>query len=421
MAGRKRKIDVLMLSRAFPPAIGGVATHVAYLVEALSTLTRSHVDHTRVCRVEVVTATEDGPRATAEASYPVGRKGVRPFRIVRRLPGEKSHFLSVGDVPLETPLKFLLDNWHKIRPDVVHAHDFESFQIGLMLKVAFGKPLILTVHRTPKESDPTLRQRDTKNCFLQMVRRFDLADMIVAPSEAYMKHVVDEGFDPKQVTRIYHGVPIRKLAALRNKGGVLDRLRLEPVDELILCPIRLDQHKGPDTFIDAAALLKEKLNHRRLVFAIAGGGNSDYRNELRQHAIEKGVESIVRLGASDGRDFLSDEMPTLYRRASACVLPSKREGFGQVLLEAAAFKCPVVAANTGGIPEVVVPWKTGLLFNRGEPADLASQLGQLLEDDNLAHLLVEGATEQLGRRFDAEIMAREYLKLYQRVTGLSLR
>ena len=406
MSHRKRKIDVLMLSRAYPPHAGGVATHVSYLAEALSTLTKTKVDATRVSRVEVVTATQPGTRSSSEAAHPFGPEGTRPFLVVHRLPGEESHFVTAGEVPFERPIRYLSDNWHKIRPDVIHAHDFEAVHIGLMLKIAFRKPLVFTVHRTPKEPDPSLPKRDAKSCFFSLMQRSGLVDMIVAPSEAYKQHVLDEGFESDKVTRIYHGIPVRKLEVMGNKSGVLERFRLDPADEVVLCPIRLDPHKGPDLIIEAAALVTQRLANRRLVFVIAGSGSSNYRSTLQRIATEKGVTDIVRLGASDGKDVLPDEMPTLYRRARLCVLPSRREGFGQVLLEAAVFKRPVIGANTGGIREIIKSFETGLLFNRDEPEDLASQLCRLLEDDSLGHLLAARATAQVIRRFDSEIMAR---------------
>ncbi|MGH9962788.1 MAG: glycosyltransferase family 4 protein, partial [Pyrinomonadaceae bacterium] len=329
--------------------------------------------------MEVVTATETGSRVVAEAAHPTGRKGARPFLIVHRLPSEKSHFRSVGSIPFESPVKYLLDNWHKIQPDLIHVHDFESLQIGLMLKTAKDRPLVLTVHRTPKEPDPSLPHRDPKSCYLKFVRLYGLADVVVAPSQAYKDHLIAEGFPEDRVRLIDHGVPVRKLAAVRPKRGVLERLGLAPDDKFVLCPIRLDPHKGAETFIEAAALVKNRLGTQGLVFAIAGSGDSVYRTKLEKQAREQGVENVLRLGATDGVDFLPDEMPTLYSRATLCVLPSRREGFGQVLLEASAFKCPVLGANTGGIPELMKPYETGLLFNRDEPHDLADQLCTLLQ------------------------------------------
>jgi len=415
-----------MLSRAFPPHVGGVSTHVSYLAEALSTLTKSKVDGTRVCRVEVVAATARGRGSTSEARHPVGPPGTRPFLVIHRMPGEKAHFTPTGAVPFEQPIKYLFERWHEIKPDLIHAHDFEAALIGLMLKTAFRKPLVFTVHRTPKEPDPTLCQRDAKSCFLSFLQRSGLVDKVVAPSDAYKQHILEQGFESDEVVRIHHGVPVRKLQQIGDRPKVLERFQLDPADELILCPARLDPHKAPEVLIDAAAIVKKSMSGRRLVFVIAGSGEREYRSELQKRAKSKGVAEIVRLGASDGKDLLPEHMPTLYRRAKVCVLPSKREGFPQALLEAAAFGCPVIGANTGGIPEIITRYctgltgPTGLLFTRDEPEDLAYQLRRLLEDGTLCGMLAANAAAQLNRRFDAEIMAREYLRLYQKVASIRL-
>ena len=410
-----------MISGAYPPSGGGIATHVDYLSEALSTLTRSKYSNTKICRVEVITATGTSDRVESEAKHPAGAAGKRPFLITHRLPGQNSHFLPHGDVPFAQPIKYILDNWSKMeRPDIVHAHDYEAFQIGLMVKTAFQVPLVFTVHRTPKETDHSLRQRDPKNTFLQLIRQRDLADAVVAPSKAYLAHLLGEQFPEHRLKQIYHGVPVAALEAIQNRGGVCDRLDLAPDAQLVFCPMRLDPHKGPETFVDAAAIVNKRLNGCNIVFAIAGSGSNSYRATLERRAKDQGVDQVVRLGAVDRRDFLPQEMPTLYRRASVCVLPSRREGFGQVILAAFVFGCPVIGANTGGIPEVIKPNDTGLLFNRDEPEDLAEQMLRMLGDETLRSHVAMSAKREVLQRFDANTMARQYMQLYQELTSIAL-
>lgn len=76
---------------------------------------------------------------------------------------------------------------------------------------------------------------------------------------------------------------------------------------------------------------------------------------------------------------------TLYGAASICVIPSLwEEPFGLVALEAMACGRPVCAARTGGLADIVVDGETGLLFDRGDAADLARCLERLLDDPGLA-------------------------------------
>ena len=193
---------------------------------------------------------------------------------------------------------------------------------------------------------------------------------------------------------------------------------IRPGDELILCPARIDRHKGLETFIEAAALVKKKLSDRALLFAVAGGGSATEKRRLHQFAKERSVAAAIRLGATDGHDFSPAEMPSLYRRASLCVLPSREEGFGQVLLEAAVFRVPVIGSNTGGIPDIITGDTTGLLFNREDSSDLAYQIVRVLEQPSLASRLASEAAYRLEREFTAERMAKDYVKLYRSVTGI---
>jgi len=404
---QKYKLDVLIITRDYPPEGGGVASHVYYLAHALSELTVTRMDLRRICNVHVLTIGEQQKD-----------EGAPPNFTIHRVRGEKRHFTSGGDIPLGEATSYVLNHWSKIKADVVHAHDFESVYIASMIKAAFRIPLVVTVHKAPKDWDKTLPQRDLKDCAMQAMLHFDTADKLVAPSTAYQRRLLDQGFPNTKIEVIPHGVPIAWLAALP-ESDVLHRLNLQNDDELILCPTRLDPHKGLDTFIEAGAILKDRLPHRNLIFAIAGSGPGKYKTDLLRRAEALSMESSIRLGAADGRDFDHKEMATLYRRARVVVLPSRREGFGQVLLEAYVFKRPVVAANTGGIPDVVTPEETGLLFSRDEPNDLAYQLEKLLEDESLAELLTQQAYKKLQRKYDASIMAGAYLKLYKKTTGIT--
>ncbi len=78
-------------------------------------------------------------------------------------------------------------------------------------------------------------------------------------------------------------------------------------------------------------------------------------------------------------------LAALYAEASICAIPSLwEEPFGLVALEAMACGRPVCAARTGGLVDIVVDGETGLLFDRGDAADLARCLARLLDDPELA-------------------------------------
>src|SRR5260221_14476208 len=105
------------------------------------------------------------------------------------------------------------------------------------------------------------------------------------------------------------------------------------------------------------------------------------------------------------------------------VVPSHREGFPNVVLEALAAGKPVVAARATGIVDAIVDGENGLLFPVGDVAALADTLGRLLTDKTLASQLARAGQQQIKCEFRQEViweaLYREYLRLLQ-VGGLSL-
>jgi glycosyltransferase involved in cell wall biosynthesis len=94
------------------------------------------------------------------------------------------------------------------------------------------------------------------------------------------------------------------------------------------------------------------------------------------------------------------------------VLPSRRESFGLVFLEAMASRCPLVGSNVGGIPEVVLDGETGSLVPFDSPELLAAAVIELLTDTDKAHRFACAGRQRVETLFSAERMARQYNTLY---------
>ena len=101
--------------------------------------------------------------------------------------------------------------------------------------------------------------------------------------------------------------------------------------------------------------------------------------ELRSLAAEIGVSDSVVLGGAVPHANLH----AYYDAATVFCLASRAEPFGIVVLEAGAFRCPVVATSVGGIPEILEHGVNGCLVPPDDPVALAAQLAKLLCDRNL--------------------------------------
>ena len=99
------------------------------------------------------------------------------------------------------------------------------------------------------------------------------------------------------------------------------------------------------------------------------------------------------------------------------LLPSEYESFGLAALEAMACEVPVVATNTGGLPEVVEHGKNGLLCDVGDYRCMAASIVQLLRDaERHAKMSTAARVGAIGR-FSEEQVVNEYEALYEELLG----
>ncbi len=384
---------VLMLSAAYPPRAGGVATHVANLVHGLAA---------SGCRVHVVASREgtDKPgrhyRHNRISFWKLDQVNVPNFS-GRRAP--------LGDV-----IARCLEEWETRRPDIIHAHDLDSVHIGGVLKANFKIPLVATVHRAATSWKVAKNVENEKDAFLEAMRIYKLADRLVVPSRASEEVLRAQGFSKRIISVVPHGLMLGHLASVCNHERVLRGLHIGN-RQLILCPVRAEHHKDPLTFVRAAVALHNKDMRGRLLYLMTcSDSDPEYADVLalaRAGGLRIGRDIIFR-------PFALNEMATLYRRSAACVIPSRRESFGQTVIEAFVYRTPVIAANAAALRELIVHSKTGLHFTDGDADDLARQIRRVLNQKRFAATLVENGLAQAHAAHDAPRMVRRYLALYRR-------
>jgi glycosyltransferase involved in cell wall biosynthesis len=110
-------------------------------------------------------------------------------------------------------------------------------------------------------------------------------------------------------------------------------------------------------------------------------------------------------------------MAAEYGASTVTVLPSRghAEGLGLTLVEALLAGSAVVGTAAGGIPEVVVHEKTGLIARDGDPTDLASQIQRLLTDPVLRTQLTRQGKEHVLRTYAPEAAIDRFLEIYDAV------
>ncbi|MBC1936765.1 glycosyltransferase family 4 protein [Listeria grandensis] len=167
---------------------------------------------------------------------------------------------------------------------------------------------------------------------------------------------------------------------------------------------RLTKDKGIDDLV--AAFTELAAEHTNLKLLLVGDFEAgDMVSPLTQKRIEEHPH-IVKTG-------FVPKTASYYRLMDVFILPTYREGFGNVILEAAAANVPVITTNVTGAKDAIIPNETGLLVEAGHIADMKKALMTLLEDNELAEKLSENGRMRVGREFRSEIIWQQLDKVYR--------
>jgi len=186
------------------------------------------------------------------------------------------------------------------------------------------------------------------------------------------------------------------VSVLPNPVALPEQPWADPGDQppLVVSVGRLYQAKGYDVLLAACARLRDDGRSFRVV--IAGGDSPGHESDalaLRRRCNELMLDDIVEF-AGDVAD-----VPSLLRRATVYVQPSRAETFGLATAEAMALGLPVVATCTGGLRDHIVEGRTGLSVAADDPAALADAIARMLDDAELRRDLGRAAREHARTAF----------------------
>ena len=305
---------------------------------------------------------QEVPGVVLHPVYFTDQEGVKPvpYALPFNFPCFTTHprsLVTFGDLS-EAELAQYLDTFRSaiaevveaIHPDIIHAQ-----HVWLLGDVACqtGLPCVLTAHGTDmmgyrlwSHLRPYADDAVERCAHIIAISRDNLEDTTetipaAAPKMVLMLNGYNEDVFYLQQT---------------DRDEVLARygIELAPEDEIVLFAGKLTNFKGVDTLLRAAAVYEQE--HPEIVTLIAGDGEE--RENLDALATELDLKRTYFLGHQS-----QDDLRELYNMSNLFAMPSRREPFGLVALEALGCGLPVVATNQGGLPEFV----TG---DRGELVDV---------------------------------------------------
>jgi glycosyltransferase involved in cell wall biosynthesis len=184
-----------------------------------------------------------------------------------------------------------------------------------------------------------------------------------------------------------------------------------PADAFVVAVLgRISGWKGQDVLVRALAQLPDDTH--ALIAGDAWRGEERHLRELEELATSLGVGDRMRLTG------VLDSPAVAFGAADVVAVPSKQpDPFPNAALEAAAAGCCVVAANHGGIPEIIEDGATGVLVEPGSTHALATALADLKNDPSRRTRLGAAAAKSTNERFSRERMLGEIHALYERLLG----
>lgn len=283
-------------------------------------------------------------------------------------------------------LRVLLSAW-RIR--LVHSHGTRAALYAVLAAWRSRIPVIWHVRIV--DPDPWLDRLLLRMSRAVVANSAAAAGRFRGRSAATKVHVVPNGVD---LDRFRPGAADPELKKA---------IGLPPESPVVVYIGRLEHGKGPDLFLQAARAVRQALPQTR--FLLVGDGPM-------RAALEADAHDGSLCAAFVGHQ--PDPVPFL-RLAAAVVVPSRQEAFGRVLIEAMAAEVPVVAARVGGIPEVCVDGRTGLLVPPGDPVALAGAIVNTLTEPDATRARVRAATADVRARFSLGLHVERTQALYSTI------
>lgn len=309
-----------------------------------------------------------------------------PLSVVRHEPPDLPF-----DLRVEAMLTAYADGLAERLPDgtfdVVHTQDCLSANAAVELRdLGLVEHVIRTVHHVDDFRSPSL---------VDCQRRSIVApDRIFCVSRPWVEHLASEfGVEAGLVG---NGVDSRRLRPPRDAGERAVDRRAAGLDDgrlVVLTVGGVEPRKGSLTLLEGFARLRSLAADLDPLLVIAGGATLlDYRDEIerfRDRATALGVEPEIRVLGS----VTDAELERLYRAADLFALPSLKEGFGLVALEALAAELPLVASDLDVFRTFLADGDSALLTPVGDPEALALALADLARDPERRARLRAGGRE----------------------------
>ena len=297
----------------------------------------------------------------------------------------------------------------RCKPQIVHTHTSKTGIIGRLAAWLTRTPII--IHTPHGHVFYGHFSKPLSWLFLQLERllaRITHHQIALTPEEGkdYLNLSVAK---PDNISVIHSGVEMNRFKQSvtgnnpkRNELGI-------PLDSLVVGFVGwLTAIKGVSFLVRAMSGVIQK--HQNCLLVLVGKGDEKGEEEIKLK------EQVENLGLADNARFLGwrQDVDEITRCFDVFVLPSLNEGMGRVLVEAMAAGLPIVATRVGGIPDLVIDGKNGMLVPPKDTVALERAISELLSDKARRKQMGETG-KRMCRPYSVEAMVEKINDLYSRL------
>ena len=300
--------------------------------------------------------------------------------------------------------------WRVLRhldPDIVHTRNLATIDCQAVAALAGRR---CRIHGEHGRDISDLDGSDRKYRLLRRILDPIIHHYIPMSCDLELWLNKDIGIHESKITQIYNGVDTERFRRRESGSPKFRDSDFAPEGTVVLGSVlRFHPVKDPATLVRAFLHLRESMgaSGQRLRLVLVGGGPLE--GEISRLVAESGAADAVWLTGE------RDDIPDLLRGFDVFVLPSRREGISNTILEAMATGLPVVATNVGGNPELVIDNVTGSLCPEGDWKSMANVLRLYVEQDEIRRERGIAARRRVESRFSLDHMIRGYASLYTKI------
>jgi len=281
--------------------------------------------------------------------------------------------------------------------DIIHSHTSHAHTLAFLASLGTRNRLLVS-----RRVDFSI----FRHSFLRLsgIKYRSMADYYIAISHKIKNVLVEDGVPRQRIFVVHSGIDPERFAEA-SMDHLVPEFKLKSNEPVVVNVAHLAGHKGQRYLVRAIPLVLAKIPAAR--FFIVGEG--ELMNELQALAATLGLnQKLIFTG-------FRQDVGAFYQIADLFVSSSVQEGLGTAVLDALALGKPVVATNSGGIPEIIQDGETGRLVAPADPAALAEGIIELLTNPKEARRMAMQGQMMVRKMFSVDLMVEKNITVYRQI------